>query len=360
MKIKYRDNSSEFTRFHYDKDENKFVITSSNPEDDSELLYFPVLHLDEDETYPIANFSYQLFNNEHSTENSIYQVYVDKKRIGWIFPIQALLSCEHDYSDDVYFLKYAYVATVLLLQNLSDRDRIDSPDEFLLQDYVNSNKCILVIDHQNLSKVEATDISDYMVSFFKYGYEITGNGNSQPLPIVGTKRMKVRPLAKDLRGNEHINYLFEEQFPSAETPVIRFHLCYQIIELLISRVFDHKFQTIIGKLSLNPENLFDLKDDFTKITGEKERVKCLFEDYSSCDRRDIGPLQAACEKFLTQNGKKVNGNYYYDLYSVRCLLVHKLYSIKKESYQQLDDINRPFLNIVIDMVLSFHMPDSPA
>ena len=354
MQLKYRDSDSVFSEACYERDQNRFKITSSV--DNSEMSYYPILKLDN--SYDVKHFSYKLFYNEGSCENSIYQVYVGDDRIGWIFPVQALLSPDHDYAENEYFLKYAYIATYLLLRDINQIDKIDSPQEFVLDDYTDEMKCILVLDHENIEKIEDFDISDYTVGLFKYGYEYNGKGNFNPSAIKGKKRLTIFPLAKELRGNPSINELFVDQFLLASNAVIRFHICYQIIELLISKVFEHKFRSIVEKLSDNPEELFDLREDLSRITAEKERVKCLFEDYTKCETRDKVEIGAACKHFLDLNGKKTTDNFYYDLYSVRCMLVHKLYAINKQSRECLDDINVLLLNIVIDMLFSFHLPQN--
>lgn len=354
MQLKYKDSDFIFSKAYYYKDENKFKITPSIENENCEMYYFPVLKLDAD--YDVSNFSYELFYNESICENDIYQVYADKNRIGWIFPIQALLSSDHDYAEDKYFLKYAYVATWLLLSDINQVDQLDSPSEFVLEDYVDDKRCIFVLDHENISKIENFQLSDYTVEFFKYGYEYKGKGNFNPSSIRGTRRLNLHPLAKEIRGNNSINDLFTDQFLLASNSVVRFYICYQIIELLISKVFEDKFQLIVKKLSKNPEELFDLREDLSKITAEKERVKCLFEEYTVCETSDKSEIEIACKKFLELNGKRCAESYYYDLYSVRCMLVHKLYAVNKESQKYLEDINNFLLNMVIDMLISFHLP----
>lgn len=352
MQLKYKDSESIFSTLCYDKEQNIFIIKSKI--NDSEIIYYPTLMLDSE--YDIKNFSYVLFYNENSCENNIYQVYTENERIGWIFPIQALLSAEHSYVDDEYFLKYAYVATYLLLDSIDQIDKINFPQEFILADYVNETKCILVYDNENIKKIKNFDLSDYTVSFFKYGYEYNGKGNFNPVDNDTKKKLKIVPLANELRGNSSINDLFVEQFLLASNAIIKFHICYQVIELLITKIFEHKFRLIAGKLSSDSENLFELREDLSKITTEKERIKCLFENYTKCETCDKKELGAACEEFLKLNNKKSSSNFYYDLYTVRCLLVHKLYSINKESHSYLDRINDSLLHIVMTMLFTFQYP----
>lgn len=68
-----------------------------------------------------------LYNNVGVSENSIFKLYADGIRIGWIFPIQSLESQEHDYVQDEFYLKYAYIVVYKLLQmaELGDREYSD-------------------------------------------------------------------------------------------------------------------------------------------------------------------------------------------------------------------------------------------
>ena len=296
-----------------------------------------------------------LFYNEDNYENNIFQVYADSKRIGWIFPINSLLSSEHDYADNIYFLKYAYIAIYLLIHDIYSMDQEFFPQNFTLTDYYNKENTIFVIDEENTKKIEDFKIENYIVSLFKYGYTCNENMNFYPSPIKGTKRLNIRPLSKELCDNPNINELFINQFSLAkDNEIIKFHICYQIIELLISKVFEHKLQSIIETLSKNPENLFDLREDLLNITSEKNRIKCLFEDYTSCTTRDKTQIGIICKQFLELNQKKFSDVSYYNLYSVRCMLVHKLYLLNNDSYSLLGKINTYLLNITIDMLFSFH------
>ena len=351
MQLKFKDSEYIFSEFSYIKSCNCFTITTK---DDVSIGIDYISELQLDDEYDIGNFSYELFYNENNCENNIFQVCIDSKRIGWIFPINSLLSSEHDYANNKYFLKYAYIAIYLLIRDINSIDKINLPHNFTLTDYYNKENTIFVIDQENTKQVKDFKLENYIVSLFKYGYTYNENSNFNPSPIKGTKRLNIRPLSKELSDNPNINALFINQFTLAkDNEIIKFHICYQIIELLISKVFEHKLQLIIEKLSNDPENLFDLREKLSNITSEKERIKCLFEDYTSCDTSDKTQIGILCKRFLELNQKKSSKNYYYDLYSVRCMLVHKLYLLKNEYYRLLGEINSCLLNIIIDMLFSF-------
>lgn len=355
MRIKYTDSHSIYTAVSYDMEEYLFRLKGQQPE---ALEYSPVLRLDHE--HDPQNFFYILLSNDNPscTENSIYQVYVDHKRIGWIFPIQSLLSDEHDYSENAYFLKYAYVALHLLLEDIEDIDSRETPSRFLLSDYYDARKNILVVDKENIADFESFSIDDYVVSLYSYGYAYAGRGNAfaeLPDPVSRT-RLNLKAVSKQLTMIPTINYLFKEQLPAAEDERIRFYLCYQVIELLISVVFEDQFQLLLEKLKADPEAIFDQRDKLSDIVREKHRIRLLFNDYVSCATDHHSDLDTACKKLLELNGRETSISYFENLYSVRCLLVHKLYSLKPDSYQILQDINRSFLDVVMDILFSFKKP----
>lgn len=355
MHIKYTDSNDVYSSVVFDEGANIFRLGGEH----SNFLEFkPVLKLDPE--YQTQNFSYLLLTNESPacTENSIYQVYVGKQRIGWIFPLQALLSEEHDQSKNPYFLKYAYVAVYLLLQNIEEIDKREVPEEISLENYYDSKKSILVIDRENTAKLDSFQLESYIVGLFQYGYAFNGKGNifADRLPIDARTKITLQALSPELSMIPNINFLFKEQLPIAENEVIRFYLCYQIIELLIAVVFEDLFQNILAKISVDSEALFDQRDNLSRIASEKHRIKVLFSSYVSIETNHQTDLDLACKKLLVLNGKAVSTQYYENLYSVRCLLVHRLYTLSADSYEILQDINKPFLNIIMDILFSFKKP----
>jgi hypothetical protein len=357
MRIKYIDNHSCYTAKSFDPDNNVFELKS---DDGSTLLYHPILRLDREYDPKQYTFHFLANDSPSCSENSIFQVYIGQQRIGWVFPFQALLSSDHDYAKNPYFLKYAYVATELLLQKIEETNKQVEPEQFYLEDYYNTEYSLLVLSSENTAKIPDFNLEkDYLVGLFKYGYSFSEKGNSLAnLPIsTEQNRLHIKPIATALSEIPTINYLFREQLPFANSEVMRFHLCYQIIELLIEIIFKDKFEELIAEITETPDKLSDHKDTLSKITGEKERIKELFDRYAprteSSYRTD---LDAACQKLLTASNRKVSSSYYYNLYSVRCLIVHQLYSLSKDKLEILEEINKPFLNIIMDVLFTFQKP----
>ena len=358
MRIKYIDSRSCYTAKLYNPENNVFELKS---DDGSTLLYQPELQLDT--AYDPKKYTLHFLTNDSPScsENSIFQVSVNKQRIGWVFPFQALLSNEHDYAQNPFFLKYAYVATDLLLQNVEETDKQVEPEQFYLEDYYNNEYNLLVLDSENTAKIDEFNLDDYLVGLFKYGYSFSEKGNKLAnLPVAEQqKTISIKPIAKELSDIPTINYLFKEQLPFANDEVMRFHLCYQIIELLIEIIFKDQFSALIKKIAADPEKLSDHKETLSKITNEKQRVKELFTQYAPhTETGNKTDLDTACKKLLTASGRDISGSYYYNLYSVRCLIVHQLYSLSKDMLGMLEEINKAFLNIIMDVLFTFQKPST--
>lgn len=357
MRIKYIDNRSCYTAKSFDSDNNVFELKS---DDGSTLLYHPTLQLDREYDPKRYTFYFLANDSPSCSENSIFQVYIGKQRIGWVFPFQALLSSDHDYAENPYFLKYAYVATELLLQKIEETDKRAEPEQFYLEDYYNTEYNLLVLSSENTEKIPDFNLEkDYLVGLYEYGYSFSQKGNHLAQLPNGSqnKRISIKPIATALSEIPTINSLFKEQLPFASSEVMLFHLCYQIIELLIEIIFTDKFNELVEEIKANPNKLSDHKDTLSKISNEKERIKVLFEEYAPHTAVDYKhALNSACTKLLEASNRKVSPSYYFNLYSVRCLIVHQLYSLSADTLELLEKINEPFLNLIMDVLFTFKKP----
>lgn len=351
MLIKYNETGEIVTSWKYNKDNNVFEIFSNDKEKITE--YDPVLALDEE--YNPDNFKLVILYNkrEDCTENSIYQVLVKNQRIGWIFPVQALLSQDHDYAKNSFFLKYAYVAICLLLEQIEDKNRGAFDGAFYLEDFYESSDNVLVLDNDNCSKIQDFNLDDYVVSLYKNGYSFTGQGNLYSEIDLPDKAIKLSAQSKELSGIPYIVELFKKQIPAEREAFAMFYTYYQVIEILISVVFEIKFKEILVVLNENADNLFDKRDELNDIASEKNRIKWLFSNYVNIRTDTKNALSHACVELLNSCGKRSSQKVAEDLYQVRCLLVHKLYILNDAGRVILQRLNHLFLDVLMDIILTF-------
>lgn len=351
MYLKFKDSEEECVVLQYIKENDTFYL--KNAYGNTVCEYCPKLALDS--AYDPKQFKYQILYNEREdySENNIFQVYAENQRIGWIFPIQALLSNQHDYADNCYFLRYAYVACWLLLNDIKSKNEKEASSEIFLEDFYNDSATILVLDLDNISNLEEFALEDYSVSLYQKGYAWTGKGNLESQIEKPDKIIRLRSIAKELQKTKYIYNMFEKEIPKEQEAFARFHTYYQVIEILIAIVFEDKFKKFVDQLSKSPDSLFEQRDTLGTMVIEKQRVKWLFAEYVRIPQDEKSILDERCKKLLKENGKKAGTEMAENLYLVRCLLVHNMYILSKYSHDLLGDINKAFLDVIMEILLTF-------
>lgn len=340
------------SKVSYNADELLFTISN----DGCELEFRSTLNI-QSHLNPKKYDCYLLHNNRKEiSENSIYRVYFDNIRSGWIFPIQALLSKEHDYVDDEYFLRYAYLGMYFLLTSFSKED-INSDTR--IEGKYNSNDHLLLVDHDNIKVINNFSIKNYIVSLFKYGYGFNDEGNTITESIlIPEKNMKLSSIPAYINNNVGINFLFSELINKNESEFSLFYVLYQLIELLINKVLILEFKKQVLTIDWEETNLFDKNDSINKAITEKSRIKALFNTYSTPSNEKLENLSNACKNFLISSkydseeslkDKTCVENFY----RVRCCLVHSLYKYDTSTANLLSEVNKCFLDVVMDILLTF-------
>ena len=353
MRIKSKHSEEIGTSYTFDKERGICQII-----DDSKRVLIEIeTIIDILDDYSLSDYDVKLLYNDRSdcTEESIYQVKIHNMRVGWIFPVQAIHSIEHKESKNNHFLKYAYVAWQYLLNSCEvDIDDFDTFDFF--SSYTESTN-ILVLDKENC-KNAGFDYEKYVISLYDFGYSEVGKGNLYTPGKNIDVALNLKPISSEIRDFTFINLLFKEQIPQVIDPVSRFYLYYQLIEILITKVFDDLFNKFLARLGEDTENLFDQKEDLNDYSNEKYRLSRLCNDYSCIDDISLqNELNEKCIELLKHTkSKKTGNNMPESLYHVRCLLVHRMYVLDKESRDMLKKIDDLFLELNIKLLLSFKIP----
>src|ERR1035437_5586424 len=93
------------------------VFTTQDKNSDETIDFKYALEPDKKYKTRETQFEIFLFHKDEFATNNIFQVKIENKRIGWLFPIQALLSAQHDYAKSEDFFPYSFNAYKLLLKN---------------------------------------------------------------------------------------------------------------------------------------------------------------------------------------------------------------------------------------------------
>ncbi|MFO0055908.1 MAG: hypothetical protein ACOVQ3_13465 [Dolichospermum sp.] len=317
---------------------------------------------------------------ELNRENDIFQVYdkVADLRIGWIFPIQSLVSNKHGCAENKHFLKYAYVAFYKLLLNQENYSHFtpssEQIEDYKLTDFYGDNIIILILCKTNIDKIANFNIDNYLASLYSHSYyycqpteNINKINNCQPtedlneiknranLKPSGNTRLILQQNSQYLQGEPYIERLFKSLLKTEEHPLVRFYILYQVIELVLEIMFKKSFSDIIDTFQNNTDkNIYELKESIAYISSEKERISKLinalekyFDEVSKIN------LHTFCNELLVAFNSKTKETLPSALYSVRSSIVHKFRNLPEKDLPKIEAINKEFENIVIKIILNF-------
>lgn len=341
----------------FEEETSEFVLKSASGEygEIEVKISYP---LKVDNSYNKDEYEVYLFFNNNFAENDIFQVYEhgNDSRIGWVFPVQALLSNNHNHANNVHFLPYAHVAFEKLLRaeviNLVENPplfRLES--QYSLNDFYNSDQVIVMILCTRLTGViENFDICSYIPFLYSKGYYWSPGDYKRPLEkYSGTKRLNIKSISQSVKNEDFITQLFKEFLMYEKHHLVKFYLLYQVIELLIEKVFNKELTGILRDLSSQSKTLFQIKEELGEIAREKERIKKLFLTYTSTDGSK-STLMTLCNSLLENVSRDPKLNAAEALYSVRNLFVHEYRSVPSKEIPLIETINNIFEDVIIEIL----------
>lgn len=289
------------------------------------------------------DFEIYLFHKDSFAANDIFQLNFEGKRLGWLLPIQSLLTSQHDYANDEHFFPYSYNAYRILLKNKKNLpySKRGYSEQGKLEDIYGENTIIFIVYHKYLKEYKKEfglfDIENYLLFFYRYGYTYLSlmnfNNfyslnqtnivvNSFPSKVVELKA--ISPYLKDDRA--YLNNLIQGLIKLESHPLVKFHLLYSVIELFISKIFEAEFKQSLNSL-LNAADFYEAKSELANLTNEKDRIKKLLS--TKCPGLDtllIDELRRTSHSFLSfvYPTLIINKSAGEAIYKVRSTIFHNL------------------------------------
>ncbi len=353
MSIVIQDETQEFSLIFKGFDKNTFLFNDPDDTVKAEFKY----SLDIDKMNNIDDYELHLLYNKNFAENNIFEAFDGDIRLGWIFPLQALISKNHDYAGNKHFLNYAYVAFLKLLIESKElgSNKLNYREDctYRLEDlYDIESTHVFITSNSNCEQISGYDFQRYIASLYDLGYLYTNGNHSKE--IDGNKKLKLNKLSDELSKEVFIKYLFTEILVDSIHHLVKFYMLYQVIELLIENIFNSELQVMLDGLSKDEKNLFQVKEDLGNLAKENERIKRLFNRYSTY-HESRAELMNLCNILLENVGREKKGSPEKALYSVRNLYVHDFRSIPTEYESQIEQINIVFEKVIIETIHTFNL-----
>jgi hypothetical protein len=283
--------------------------------EDGESAFRVLSPLGLDPAFNPNNFRAFILRKRNVRENEIFQV-IDKKlnkRVGWCFPVQALNSVEHSFTENPFFLRYATVAARIILSRKWDGylDYKAKPNDFdrelSVADFFHPSSSIFVVSLE-ATNGECQSIRKWLPDFALYGYvacDLSSIDKIQDnlLDIEGRK-LKIDSVSSDLEGEDFALTVLCEDLPFESNPVLRFFLVYQIFELLMERIMRAENKRLIDDLILNSRDALKVKSLLIKINEgvkEEKRINLLNSKYTP-SKVPSGEVSSSIDEFFIEAG----------------------------------------------------------
>jgi hypothetical protein len=381
------------------------VVTSWNPSDHK--LSTTLLESVNDVEYPISyplsivneteNFSdyhiYILKNRFGSREDQYFRLQIDGQRLGIIFPIKVYSDPSQLplLADDEFLYRFLYIAYYHLLYQLSAESRNMDFNELTslgrdlkIEDFYD-DEVVILLYHDPKDPTVAFELHKVYPSLFKHGYVVVSKEtdyleiemlsvlfSTGPLGFLKTTDwLKLESVKNDLMSEPFVLQLFESTLKYALTPLVRFILLYQVIELLINRIGLEFYKTknpndselaILLSDNLAVSTFRDLltnvkriknKFDETMMSSEESRIRELLDNRCKLYKSDYAEFETMALLLIsTLAGSGITDF----LYPIRNKIIHGYHSLTilhADIDHLLNDYNRQFEILVSDIILSY-------
>ena len=288
---------------------------------------------------------YKMYKTDFS-ENDIFQIYEKKinGRIGLIFPIIAVSSTNHSFANNKHFKRYAYIAFKILTEN--------STDEII---EFHENTMILLLCKSKIAAIPDFKIQNYIPSLYQYGY-LTKNIDdlNNSFKKVNSEKIELQSISDFLKQEDYPFELFNDLI-FEKHPLVKFHVLYQNIELLISKILLNEINLLSINIELKKVYTRDIGRKLENFVAESKRISKLLTEYCSPTDNFITLLKTECDNLLNllDKNEETQGCIDRSLYAMRNFIVHDYRNIPKAYHNYLIQINCYFELFITDLLINY-------
>lgn len=293
----------------------------------------------------------------------------DNDTVGYLLPLLSLESAAHKFANDKNFLRYAFIAIQELFKRCNINGlmkKIDSTqEEYVITDFLHDEIVICIIYKVMLN---VGDFSKIAPILFKNGYIRANSKKPNELQYNITneedlKKITLHQISPVITEAPLIDKILHEQFPYERNIAFKFFILYQIIELLMERVYNHFQSKVISELMLHRNDLNKSKEILSTIqdvSSEKRRLKALFTQFIS-NFENKNALKTACygvNQRLIDSDIKDNKDFVEYFYPIRNYIVHNYRKFPENELSSLNTILDYFIDALPSMLSTYEENDS--
>ena len=343
----------------YKSDIHSFLILNAEYD---EIIEIPYILRDNDQNgnvfnEKIKNYGYKIFHKQNFQENDIFQIHESSidRRIGWLMPISSIISKSHDFADNPHYCRYAFIAYQLLISyEISDEELYTKEFDTLINEkFIEDDAVIFIYDYTLTKDVGDFKVENYYASFYMYGYYLkSGYLNPYCLSSPQNGKIKIKRTSDIIVNKDYLDKYFNQLFIE-ENPFVKFHLLYQIIELLIEDILIYSLEYTIYKFKNKKIYTRSLREQISKVEAEKDRI-ILLSNWCNVASDKYSDLHNLCNTFLQNKGRDPI-DFPQSLYAFRNFIVHD-FRYMTEDKNIVSDVNYLFEQYILYLLLGYkHM-----
>lgn len=396
LQIPKEDNSTEIISFSFSNietsEKNFFVFKNDDGSEEEIRVEFPFSFENIPPNYTVSVYS---FKNQYYSQNDLIEIRTSEMksnsgRIGYSFMLLSLLDKENNIFNE-HTLPFAYYAYLKMLSGeciLKQKIPLTKKDIYSLKDFYEENLVLFVLCDQLTNEIAEFSFDDYMYYLFTHGFVYVNIKDKQidfnSLTLIKDNftaiksnyhnnkySWRIKPAQRFLRDEIYPTMLIKELITEKHYFLSKFHILYQVIEMLIAEVLKNEIMLTVGNGQRNLSG-YKLKEVLSKLATDGYRITKLFNAYSKIpsgfDKLMIEKLKEFFSEIqvnLPLDSDNLISNKLSSLvYRHRNNLVHNYRIVHKdpkklENYLKLlDEINFFLEYLVFEILCSFYMPTS--
>jgi len=259
-----------------------------------------------------VDYGVKFYTKSSADEKEIAEVFVkgidSEKRVGWLIPILSMISSEHDYSKNRFFIKHVYEA----MKSLNGKE-------------FHENTYFLVYSKRILEKIGIGLDGELTGAFVIYGvypfYKSHSVFDAKHKIKISKKLFVEKGFIFDV-SDGFFKFVAERLLPLENNGYARFMFFYQVYELAMEKVFYKK----INELKIARSHLGIIREKIKEYSSESKLITLLYTEMGT-DKNDVSLAQVAKSIFnsLKEDDYYATTQKSAMLYDIRNTLVHSYY-----------------------------------
>lgn len=307
------------------------------------------------EDYQIVLFQ----NAYYCRENDIFQIYFNSSsgRNGWIFPAQLFFSKEFEIKHNICDI--IRIAQYHLIRRFHSFLREQNFSEIPLFRLTDLTICVFSKSEAIDNKIDVT-FSNVLCAFAKYGYYLMQENNLQLLLkcypenylTKPNERITIKSTDSILISETYIKYLITKWLPTANQPLQRFVLTYQVLEHCMSMYLHDIILKTTEAYQNNKLSKNDFAEKIRETTGEQFLITEIFNNCKIPDNISKAFCDSCLSFFELVKITPKQSDLAHLLYKFRNNIVHNFRNIIHEK-DAFEKALYGFECVILDLIASY-------